>query len=197
MLSNDTSIYVSHHQKDDNLVQSALEKIRAAGWTNIKTPKTQIGKETANKSYKEAASSAMSECEMALIFLSSSYAMDETLVLEEFAYIATVIRKPFLPVWLDHLGERMFKDFYHGDRMLSTLEMLTAKHKGTDIAGIVTALGQYEPSDTRYSPSTPQLCEKPCEACKGDEPYMFISYAHDDAKLIYPILKELYESGWD
>ncbi|MDR2571865.1 MAG: leucine-rich repeat protein, partial [Oscillospiraceae bacterium] len=42
-----------------------------------------------------------------------------------------------------------------------------------------------------------QLCEKPCEAYNGHEPYLFISYAHDDAKQIYPIVKELYESGWD
>ena len=32
-------------------------------------------------------------------------------------------------------------------------------------------------------------------AYKGDEPYVFISYAHDDSNLIYPIIGELQKKG--
>jgi len=30
-----------------------------------------------------------------------------------------------------------------------------------------------------------------------DESYIFISYAHDDAERVYPIIKNIYEAGWD
>ncbi len=36
---------------------------------------------------------------------------------------------------------------------------------------------------------------KPFEA--SEEQYAFISYAHDDAHTIYPLIKELYEAGWN
>lgn len=38
--------------------------------------------------------------------------------------------------------------------------------------------------------------DAPFAACKiTDKPYVFISYAHDDAELVFPIIKDIYESG--
>jgi hypothetical protein len=75
--------------------------------------------------------------------------------------------------------------------------MLTAKHSGTVPGQLTGALAQFIPDMPPYTPSTPQICEKPCEACEADEPYRFISYAHDDAKRVYPIVKNLFEAGWE
>jgi len=36
----------------------------------------------------------------------------------------------------------------------------------------------------------------PFEAYRGDEPYLFVSYAHKDSALVYPILERLRERGW-
>ena len=35
----------------------------------------------------------------------------------------------------------------------------------------------------------------PFRAYSGDEPFIFVSYAHADSHIVYPIIKELYDSG--
>ena len=37
---------------------------------------------------------------------------------------------------------------------------------------------------------------QPFTAC-AEAPFIFVSYAHADAALVYPVLKELYETGWN
>lgn len=39
--------------------------------------------------------------------------------------------------------------------------------------------------------------ERPFPAYKGDEPYIFVSYAHDDAELVYPEIVRLREAGFN
>jgi hypothetical protein len=168
MINNKTKIFASYHPNNHSLIQPFLSQINTT---------------------------TIDDCGIAVIFLSKHYIKDERLMLEEFAYASVVIRKPFLPVWFDDLSEIQAENV---DRqLLCTLEMLVAKHPGTTIENLITALENFTPDTPFYTPSKPQICEKPCEAYEGDEPYLFISYAHDDAKRIYPIIKDLYESGWD
>jgi tetratricopeptide (TPR) repeat protein len=191
MLSKDTSFFVSFHPAEAPSVLSALGHVREAGWHTIDVAEKH--------SVQAGALASIQQSGMVLIFLSKAYARDERLMLEEFAYAATVVQKPFIPVWLDSLAD-IQRDYQNteGDRqLLSALEMLTAKNTGTAINELVATLEQYIPDDTHYKPSTPQVCEKPFEAYEGDEPFIFISYAHDDAPRVYPLIKALYESGWD
>ena len=37
--------------------------------------------------------------------------------------------------------------------------------------------------------------ERPFPACNGDQPYAFVSYAHEDAAEVYPLIKRLHHSG--
>ena len=191
MLQKNTQIFVSSHSSDENLVLSVLEQVRTAGWYNVNITEKQADRATVLELIQQSG--------MVLIFLSKAYAQDDQLMLEEFAYAATVTRKPFIPVWLDSIVDiqQIFQNDGYDRQLLSALEMLTAKNRGTTVEGIVTALEQFMPNDTPYKPTTPQVCEKPCEAYEGDAPYIFISYAHDDAPRVYPPIKELYESGWD
>ena len=39
------------------------------------------------------------------------------------------------------------------------------------------------------------MAEKPFPAYLGDEPYVFVSYAHDDAAAVYPELERLNAGG--
>lgn len=39
--------------------------------------------------------------------------------------------------------------------------------------------------------------EGPFPAYQGDEPYIFVSYAHDDADLVIPELNRLREAGFN
>ena len=191
MLPKDAKFFASFHPDDEVFALSALSQVKAAGWNNIVT--------LDKHGNTEAVSKLIEQSEMVLIFLSKTYARDERLMLEEFAYASVVVRKPFLPVWLDDIADiqRAIQSTGQDRQLLSALEMLTAKHTGTTAGNLAAALAQFTPDTPPYTPSTPQVCEKPCEAYEGNEPYIFISYAHDDAKRVYPIVKELYESGWD
>jgi len=191
MLSKDTQIFASFHSDNEKLVLPVLEQVRAAEWHDI-----DISGEYANRA---SVLDIIRQSGIILLFLSKDYARDDRLMLEEFAYAATVARRPFIPVWLDSLADiqQDYEDIECDKQLLSALEMLTAKHIGTAPDGLVAALEQFMPENIPYTPSTPQICEKPCEAYEGSGPYIFVSYAHDDAPRVYPIIKELYESGWD
>jgi hypothetical protein len=39
--------------------------------------------------------------------------------------------------------------------------------------------------------------ERPFPAYKGDDPYIFVSYAHEDAALVYPELTRLRDQGFN
>ena len=181
MLLKDTLIFVTSHPTEEAIVLSVLEQLRTAGWSNIDYSGIQTGLASALESIQQSG--------MVLVFLSKAFARDERLMLEKFAYAATVARKPFIPVWLDSIAviQQDYQDIECDKQLLSALEMLTAKHIGTTTDDVITALEQYEPDNTPYTPSMPQICEKPCEAYEGDEPYIFISYAHDDAPKVYPL----------
>jgi len=191
MLSKETRIFASFHPDNIDIVQPRLELIKAAGWLSLDT-----AQENQNRA---AVLEIIQQSGIVLIFLSKVYAQDERLMLEEFAYAATVTRRPFIPVWLDSLTDiqRDFQDIKCDKQLLSALEMLTAKNTGTTTQNVIAELEQFELCEVPYKPSTPQVCEKPCEAYEGEKPYIFMSYAHDDAPVVYPIIKELYESGWD
>lgn len=185
MLSKSTQIFASFHKADERLVQSAMERLRESDWKRIIVSDNHA-----------SVSELISQSGIVLVFLSKDFVRDDHLMLEEFAYASVVVRKAFLPVWLENLED--IRLAHNGDRqLLSSLEMLTAKHPSVTIEKLIAELEEYEPDNPPYTPSVPQICEKPCEAYEGNEPYIFISYAHDDAKRVYPIVKELYEAGWD
>jgi tetratricopeptide (TPR) repeat protein len=191
MLDTNTLIFASYHKGDADRVKPALERLRSVGWRNIFDGASQDVLQTSLETIQKSG--------MVLLFLSKSYLQEDRLMLEEFAYAATVVRKPFIPVWLDTLADTQ-QDYLgkeNDSQLLSALEMLTAKNSGTTIDELAAALERFEPDAAPYTPSSPQICDKPCEAYEGDEPYLFISYAHDDAEMVYPIIKALYESGMD
>lgn len=39
--------------------------------------------------------------------------------------------------------------------------------------------------------------ETPFPAYKGDEPYVFVSYAHDDSSQVYPEITRLHDQGFN
>ncbi|GHV64035.1 hypothetical protein FACS1894199_01340 [Bacteroidia bacterium] len=187
----DVNIFISLHPDDKGIVLPILEQVRAAGWHNIDIPELQAGQKSILESIQQSG--------MVVTFLSKAYVQDQRLMLEEFAYAATVVQRPFIPVWVDNLADiqQDYQNMECDRQLLSALEMLTAKYSCTAIEKLIAELEQFTPDNIPYTPSTPQICDKPCEAYEGDEPYIFISYAHDDAIQVYPKIKELYESGWD
>jgi len=39
--------------------------------------------------------------------------------------------------------------------------------------------------------------DKPFPAYQGDDPYIFVSYAHDDADLVFPEMQRLRDAGFN
>ena len=39
--------------------------------------------------------------------------------------------------------------------------------------------------------------EKPFAAYQGDEPYIFVSYAHEDSEVVYPEIQWLKDQGFN
>ncbi len=119
MIPKDTLLFASFHSNDRVSVLPMLDQIRAAGWNNIKIPDEQTD-----------IPDTIRECGMAIIFVSKSYAVDDRMMLEQFAYAATVIRRLFIPIWLDDIDviRESFQDAEYDSQLLSALEMLTAKH---------------------------------------------------------------------
>ncbi|MCZ6774144.1 MAG: TIR domain-containing protein, partial [Proteobacteria bacterium] len=39
--------------------------------------------------------------------------------------------------------------------------------------------------------------KRPVPAYQGDDPYVFVSYAHEDAELVYPEIARLYAEGFN
>ena len=165
MLEHKTPIFVSYHPDDAEAVKSACEKIKAAGWEIVNGARTETP--------ALPTSELIGQSGMVLVFLSKAFTRDDRLMLEEFAYASVVVRKPFIPVWLDSLadiqtncmeGACPHAPHPQQRQLLSALEMLTAKHTGINVGGLVTALEQFTPSNPPYTSSTPQICEKPCEA---------------------------------
>jgi len=191
MLPKDTQIIACFHPDEENIVLPVLERAREAGWSNINKIEVQTD--------QTAVLETIRNCEFVLVFLSKAYARDERLMLERFAYVATVVRKPYIPVWLESLADiqKYNKNEEYDQQLLSALEMLTAKYSGVTAEKLIAALEQFTVENMPYTPSAPKICEKPSEAYEGNEPFIFISYAHDDANRVYPIIKELYESGWE
>ena len=206
MLPKDASIFVSYHPNDEAAVSFACEKIKAAGWGNTVMTGGDGSPNRSQNNETSVVSVMIEKSGMVLVFLSKAFALDDRLMLEEFAYAAVILRKPFLPVWLDSLediqaalveGECPRKPQENMCQLLSALEMLTAKHTGTSVEGLVGALEPFSLDQPEYKPSEPKICVAPCEAYEGDSPYIFISYAHDDAPKVYPIVESLFTAGWD
>jgi hypothetical protein len=97
MLPKDTSIFASFHPGDERAVQAVLEQAKAAGWKHIVQAAAHIERAAVPK--------LIQQCGMFVVFLSRKYALNDRLMLEEFAYASVILRKPFLPVWLDSLPD--------------------------------------------------------------------------------------------
>ena len=192
MLEHDTSIFLSYHPDDREAIVFACAKIKAAGWRNVVDASGAVG--------TKAISERIEKSGMFIVFISKSFAQDDHLMLEEFAYASVILRKPFLPVWLNNktaLKKLKSRARKKKSKLYNVLNMLTAKHPGTPIEGLISVLTAFLPDQSPYTPSEPKICQAPCEAYEGDNPYIFISYAHDNAPQIYPIVESLFTAGWD
>ncbi|MCL1987072.1 MAG: toll/interleukin-1 receptor domain-containing protein [Firmicutes bacterium] len=98
MLPKNTEIFASFHKAEESLVLPILEQLRTAGWQNINiNAETQTNKADTLETIQQSG--------IILIFISKNFTQNERLMLENFAYAATVARKPFIPCWLDNLAD--------------------------------------------------------------------------------------------
>ncbi len=129
----------------------------------------------------------LEECDCALAFISEAYLADRNAFVSELSYAACALHKPYILVLLQELSS-----------LPPDLEMLAAKDGFTPIEEIPAALERIAATENPAPPPIPperRYAAKPFEAC--EQQFAFVSYAHDDASRVYPIIRELYETGWN
>jgi len=126
---------------------------------------------------------------MVIVFLSKNSVPDDDLMLAEYAYAASVLRKTCLPVWLDDTAE-----------LPSAVAMLTASHERVTPDTLTEFMAaHFDEASSLHSAADAkrrEVAQRPCPAFEGDEPFAFVSYSHDDAAKVFPAIKDLYERGW-
>jgi hypothetical protein len=179
MRKENVHIFISCTRSDFQKVQSVLRKLEIVGLHLI----------CGNNHAHELSLSAHSieDCDLVLAFVSTDYIADKNAFVSELSYAACALRKPYILVELDIL-----------ENLPPDMEMLAAKDGFIMPEYIDSILNKWlNTPQKELSPinSERRYAFKPFEAC--EERYAFVSYAHDDAVEVYPIIKELYESGWN
>lgn len=186
----DMHILTSYHPSDSPRVDPIINRLRECDRFIIRTY-------TANALEKPVRDNAVPSMprrnEIVLVFISASYVLNDSLLLGEFAYCASIEWKPCIVIRLDE--EDVIRRL--NPPLLSVLEMLTAKRQCANIDNIVEVLTHFKIPPAPAPAGYYEPCEKPCEAYEGNEPYIFISYAHSDASRVYGHVKSLYEQGWE
>jgi hypothetical protein len=198
MIPKDTRIFLSCHTDDKNEAMQIKELLNADGWWNI----TMLAEES---KAEEAEIGKIRGEDVFIPVLSRSYAMDAHLVLNEFSYAATVVYATCHPIWKESIKE--IQEAVEDKELLSVLEMMTARYLNNSQVTLpgeaVETLKKTIPHtpSRQFPPPSPQ--DKPCSAyTRQNNPaekdkYLFISYAHNDAAVVYDVIREIYEAGWD
>jgi hypothetical protein len=132
-------------------------------------------------------SDTLDDCGCVAAFLSASYLRDADAA-SQLSYAACSLRKPYVLVSLEALPA----EFPAG------LAMLAARHGVAPAENMEAALAarlNAPPATWTEIPAEKRYAYKPFEADEAD--FAFISYAHDDSHLVYPLIKSLYEQGWN
>jgi hypothetical protein len=128
----------------------------------------------------------LSDADLFVMFLTSTSAKDTNIAANQFFYAACSLRRPFVTVMLDDVP-----DLPHAFGILAAANPPVAP--ASVVAAVEARLARH--SEFAELPAPEQhLAEKPFEA--DEENFYFVSYAHDDATRVYPVIKELYEQGW-
>jgi hypothetical protein len=128
----------------------------------------------------------LSDADLFVMFLTSTSAGDTNIAANQFFYAACSLRRPFVTVMLDDVP-----GLPHAFGLLAAANPPVAP---ADVVAAVEARLVRRSEFAVLPAPEQQLAEKPFEA--DEEGFYFVSYAHDDAARVYPVIKELYERGW-
>lgn len=179
MQSENIRIFISSTPSDSQRVRPVLRRLETARWQLM----------CSNRHAQTLSLSAgdIGDADLVVAFIGMDYLKDRDAFMAELSYAACALRKPYILVALEELRE-----------LSADVEMLAAKNGFVTQEHIESALEKWANTPPREWPSflTQQRhVFKPFEAC--EEQYAFVSYAHDDASAIYPVIKDLYEAGWN
>ena len=173
------NIFISCTSSDFPKVQPILRRLETCGWRLV------CSNDKANGLSLPAC--LIEDCDLVLAFVSADYIVDKSAFVSELSYAACAQRKPYILVSLEPMTN-----------LPPDMEMLAAKDGFIAPEKIESALERWVNTPLKeLSPINEErrYALKPFEAC--EKHYAFVSYAHDDALEVYPIIEELYKSGWN
>jgi hypothetical protein len=172
-------VFISITASDIQRVQPLLRRLEAARW--------QVACQGRHAQALSLPACGVGDADVVVAFIGRDYLQDRDAFVTELSYAACALRKPYILVALEDLPE-----------LPADAEMLAARDGFVVPDEIGPALERWADRPPRELPplrTQQRHALKPFEAC--DEQYAFVSYAHDDAPDIYPIIKDLYEAGWN
>ena len=172
-------IYISCAYADFRSAESLLQGLKEGGWHLVCAER--------NAPHFSIATAPIEDCDLVLAFISGDYISDRDSLVLELSYAACALRQPFILTAAEEL---------HG--LPPDVEMLAAKDGIIPFEQVEAALSEWASKPITEQPPIKlerRYAYKPFTAC--EEEYAFVSYAHDDAFRIYPIIEAIYEQGWN
>jgi hypothetical protein len=179
MQNKNTQIFISYIPSDLQTIQPILHRLKLNGW--------HLSCASHHMNELPISACPVEDCDLVLAFISTNYIADKDVFVSELSYAACVLRKQYMLIPIEDLTDTP-----------PDLEMLAAKDGFAKFNEVNEALANLVNTPLRELPPINierRYALKPFEA--GEKHYAFISYAHDDAFEVYPIIKELYEAGWN
>ena len=174
-----TTVFISCSSADYNFTRQIITNLRASGWHLASS-----GDRAENLTLPSV---SINDCDVILALVTPSYLDDNKLFVYELCYSACALRKPYLLV-----------DLELPDTISAEAAMLAARDgfvRADTLDEMLYFIISRPSREVEPTHTERRLAVKPFEACKED--FSFISYAHDDAAIVYPLIKELYEQGFN
>jgi hypothetical protein len=179
MKKENTRIYISSTPSDFQRIKPVLKQLETKDW------KVFCGEKSAQMLSLPVGD--IDDCDVTLSFISAAYINDKDTFVTELCYAACALHKPFILIAQEDMGD-----------LPADMEMLAARDGFVAPHEAESALERWLNTPVRQLPgitSERRHAIKPFGACAENS--IFISYAHDDALAVYPIIKNLYEEGWN
>ena len=179
-------IFISYSHDDADLVHPELERFHNDGY-NIWYDEGIISGE----GWHEIVERALLNSSLVLFFISNNSVESKNVRNEVF--LATDENIPVIKIFLED------SELKHGLHLSLTAAPIILKYKLSDKEYILNYRKKFEQFGfgINESPIIDRIDNPPFPSYHGDEPYIFISYSHDDSDLVFPELERFHNDGYN
>ena len=179
-------IFISYSHDDADLVHPEIERFYNDGY-NVWYDEGIISGE----GWHEIVENALLNSSLLLFFISDKSVASKNVRNEVFLALDENI--PVIEIFLED------SELKHGLHLSLTSAPSILKYKLSDEEYVSNYRKKFEQFGftINESPVVDRIDNPPFPAYRGDEPYIFVSYSHDDSPLVYPELERFHNDGYN